>query len=103
MKNGLLEFLYGASQRREEVDEIIDSDFVRIFEEAAEKEGQELAANKSSLVDALKGVGITPGEIKEESGYQCFETDDQERIPWRVPGPQRPGHHAQARGEGLGG
>jgi hypothetical protein len=77
MKNGLLEFLYGASQRREEVDEIIDSDFVRIFEEAAEKEGQELAANKSSLVDALKGVGITPGEIKEESGYQCFETDDQ--------------------------
>jgi hypothetical protein len=78
MKNGLLEFLYGASQRREEVDDIIDSDLARLIEEAAEEEGQEMAANKTSLVDALKGVGITPGEIREESGYQCFETDDRE-------------------------
>src|SRR3546814_7151899 len=78
MKKNLLEFLYGVSQQEGEVDDILDSDFAKILEQAAAEEDEQMTADKTPLVAALKSVGITAGELHEDPSGFCFITADRE-------------------------
>lgn len=58
MKSNLLQFLFGESQQREEVEDILDESFTAMLEQAAAEEDKEMAASKKSLSAALNDIGL---------------------------------------------
>ena len=65
MRTNLLEFLFGKSIVRESAE--LGEQVVKLFEEADEVEGVEMVANKKSLADALKAMGVNG---TTEPGFQ---------------------------------
>lgn len=78
MKKNLMEYLFGVSQQESEIESILDEDFAALLEQADAEEGEQMAASKTPLVDALKSVGITAGELHEDPAGFCFITSDRE-------------------------
>ena len=78
MKKNLMEYLFGVSQQESEIESILDEDFAALLEQADAEEGEQMAASKTPLVDALKSVGITAGELHEDPAGFCFYTSDRE-------------------------
>lgn len=67
MRQNLLTFLFGDAVVRES-SQTLGEEVVRLFEEAADQETEEMVANKTPLAAALRTLGI---EGKVEAGPQC--------------------------------
>lgn len=78
MRRNLLEFLFGptAAQSSQNIGE----DVVKLFEEAADEETEQMVANKKPLATALKSIGIT-NEVIE--GPQACEINCDDENQYR--------------------
>ena len=79
MRKNLLEFLFGPSAVRES-SQTLGEDVVRLFEEAADEETEQMVANKKPLTAALKDIGISK-EVLE--GPQACEIYYEDAIEYR--------------------
>ena len=69
MRKNLLEFLFGPNAIQES-NKSLGEDVIKLFEEAADEEIEQMTANKKPLAAALKSIGIT-ATVTE--GPQCCE------------------------------
>lgn len=76
MRKNLLEFLFGESAVRES--RTLGEDVVRLFEEAADEETEQMVANKKPLSTALKALGITDEIIAgpQSAELHCDSEED---------------------------
>lgn len=58
MRNNLLQFLFGQQAAVTESSSNLGDEVVRLFEEAAQEETEQMVANKKPLASALKDIGI---------------------------------------------
>jgi len=79
MRKNLLEFLFGPAAVRES-SHTLGEDVVKLFEEAAEAETEQMVANKKPLASALKDIGIT-NEVIE--GPQACEINCDDENQYR--------------------
>jgi len=75
MRRNLLEFLFGPTAVRES-SQSLGEDVVKLFEEAADEETEQMVANKKPLAAALKEMGIT-NEVVEGSQWCEIHCDDE--------------------------
>lgn len=75
MRKNLLEFLFGPSAARES-SQTLGEDVVKLFEEAADEETEQLVANKKPLASALKSIGIS-NEIAEGPQWCEIHCEDE--------------------------
>ncbi len=76
MRKNLLEFLFGATAVRES--QTLGEDVVRLFEEAADEETEQMVADKKPLAAALKSIGISHEVIEGPQGaiLCCDDEED---------------------------
>lgn len=74
MRRNLLEFLFGPEARQ--TSQSIGEDVVRLFEEAADEETEQMVANKKPLATALKSLGIS-NEVSEGPQSCEINCDDE--------------------------
>lgn len=76
MRGNLLEFLFGPAAARQS-SQNLGEDVVKLFEEAAEEETEQMVANKKPLATALKAIGITNEVIEgpQACEIQCDNGD----------------------------
>lgn len=75
MRNNLLEFLFGPAAVRES-SQTLGEDVVKLFEEAADEETEQMVANKKPLAAALKDIGIS-NEVVEGPQWCEIHCDDE--------------------------
>ena len=75
MRRNLLEFLFGPSAVRES-SHTLGEDVVKLFEEAADEETEQMVANKKPLASALKDIGIS-NEVIEGPQWCEIHCDDE--------------------------
>ena len=73
MRKNLLEFLFGDAVIRES-DQTLGEQVVKLFEEAADEETDEMVATKEPLVTALKSLGITGTVTADYQGAELICT-----------------------------
>ena len=74
MRRNLLEFLFGPTLAQS--DKSLGEDVVKLFEEAADEETEQMVANKKPLAAALKDMGIT-NEVVESPQWCEIHCDDE--------------------------
>jgi hypothetical protein len=74
MRKNLLEFLFGDAVIREST-QSLGEQVLKLFEEAADEETEEMVANKQPLVTALKSLGVT-GSVEAGPESAHIITDD---------------------------
>lgn len=76
MRKNLLEFLFGESAVRES--QTLGEDVVRLFEEAADEETEQMVADKKPLAAALKAIGISHEVIEgpQSAEIHCDDEED---------------------------
>ena len=79
MRRNLLEFLFGPAAVRE-TSQSLGENVVKLFEEAADEETEQMVANKKPLATALKSIGIT-NEVIE--GPQACEINCDDENQYR--------------------
>jgi hypothetical protein len=79
MKNNWLEFLYGASQVDEAIEDVLTDDFAALLEQADSAEAESLAADKTTLSAALKAIGINSSGLQEDPEGFALITDDRDQ------------------------
>lgn len=79
MKNNWLEFLYGASQVDEAIEDVLTDDFAALLEQADSAEAESLAADKAPLTTALKAIGINSSGLQEDPEGYVLITDDRDQ------------------------
>jgi len=75
MRKNLLEFLFGPAAVRES-SHTLGEDVVKLFEEAADAETEQMVANKKPLAAALKDIGIS-NEVIEGPQWCEIHCDDE--------------------------
>lgn len=75
MRKNLLEFLFGPAAVRES-SHTLGEDVVKLFEEAADEETEQMVANKKPLAAALKDIGIS-NEVVEGPQWCEIHCDDE--------------------------
>lgn len=75
MRKNLLEFLFGPAAVRES-SHTLGEDVVKLFEEAADAETEQMVANKKPLAAALKDIGIS-NEVHEGPQWCEIHCDDE--------------------------
>src|ERR1041384_5426484 len=76
MKKNLLEFLFGPAVIRES-NTNLGEQVIKLFEEAADEETEEMVANKQPLAATLKSLGISK-EIEAGPACACLTCDNPE-------------------------
>lgn len=79
MRKNLLEFLFGAAAVRES-GTTLGEEVVRLFEDAADEETEQMVANKKPLAAALKDIGISNDVIE---GPQACEIQCDDEAQYR--------------------
>lgn len=74
MRKNLLEFLFGTAAVRES--QTLGEDVVRLFEEAADEETEQMVADKKPLAAALKSIGIDHAVVVGPQGAELFCDDE---------------------------
>ena len=77
MRKNLLEFLFGPAAVRES-SKTLGEDVVKLFEEAADAETEQMVANKKPLAAALKDIGIS-NEVIEGPQACEINCDDEDQ------------------------
>ena len=75
MRRNLLEFLFGPTAAQQSTQNL-GEDVVKLFEEAADEETEQMVANKKPLATALKAIGIS-NEVVEGAQWCEIHCDDE--------------------------
>ena len=75
MRRNLLEFLFGPTAAQQST-QTLGEDVVKLFEEAADEETEQMVANKKPLATALKAIGIS-NEVVEGAQWCEIHCDDE--------------------------